>query len=270
MHGLTDYAKEGRPVAWDISLENSADSYLCFWLTLFHSVSYFIFLCRSLFFLTQFLILFHHLLPLETLTPIIRTGLPILVELIDLVNSVIIFQSQMALVRWLTFLLRSQTVILVVLLFWIYFLPSGVSISDHVVFSVSIEFPSNVQQGALFYCIAYDYSHADREIFVIIWEMFYGRISLNSVLLLLPVNFVSGFKHNSSPWFSAACAAFIVHRNHFFHLYQRDKSSDSKVKFRRASNCYKWFLKLPKMHMLIKQGVHYFPGTWLLGLLANF
>ena len=30
MHGLTDYAKEGRPVAWDISLENSADSYLCF------------------------------------------------------------------------------------------------------------------------------------------------------------------------------------------------------------------------------------------------
>ena len=30
MHGLTDYVKEGLPVAWDISLENSADSYLCF------------------------------------------------------------------------------------------------------------------------------------------------------------------------------------------------------------------------------------------------
>ena len=51
---------------------------------------------------------------------IIRTGLPVLVELIDLVNSVIIFLSQMILLRWLFFLLRSQTVILTVLLFWIY------------------------------------------------------------------------------------------------------------------------------------------------------
>ena len=57
---------------------------------------------------------------LETLTSIIRTGLSILVELIDLVNSVIIFLSQMTLLRWLTFLLGSQTVILIVLLFWIY------------------------------------------------------------------------------------------------------------------------------------------------------
>ena len=60
-------------------------------------------------------------LSLETLTSIIRTGLPILVELIDLVNSVIIFLSQMTLLRWLTFLLGFQTVILIVLLFWIYF-----------------------------------------------------------------------------------------------------------------------------------------------------
>ena len=43
-------------------------------------------------------------------------------------------------------------------------------------------------------------------------------------------------KPHSSPWFSAACAAAIVHRNHFFHLYQKDKSSESKVKFRQASN----------------------------------
>ena len=51
---------------------------------------------------------------------IIRTGIPVLVELIDLVNSVIIFLSQTILLRWLFFLLRSQTVILTVLLFWIY------------------------------------------------------------------------------------------------------------------------------------------------------
>ena len=58
---------------------------------------------------------------LETLTSIIRTGLPSLVELINLVNSDVIFLSQMTLLRWLTFLLGSQTVILIVLLFWIYF-----------------------------------------------------------------------------------------------------------------------------------------------------
>ena len=43
-------------------------------------------------------------------------------------------------------------------------------------------------------------------------------------------------KPHSSPWFSAACAAAIVHRNHFFHLFLRDKCSDSKVKFRQASS----------------------------------
>ena len=51
--------------------------------------------------------------------PIITTGLPILVELIDLVNYAII--SQTTLLRWLTFLLGSLTVILTVLLFWTYF-----------------------------------------------------------------------------------------------------------------------------------------------------
>ena len=31
------------------------------------------------------------------------------------------------------------------------------------------------------------------------------------------------FKPHSSPWFSAAGAAAIVHRNHFFHLCQQNK-----------------------------------------------
>ena len=60
-------------------------------------------------------------LSFETLTSIIRTGLPILVELIGLVNYAIIFLSQLTLLRWLTFLLGFQTVILIVLLFWVYF-----------------------------------------------------------------------------------------------------------------------------------------------------
>ena len=44
MHGLEVYVKEGLPFALDLSLENSADSYLCFRLALLHSVSYFFFL----------------------------------------------------------------------------------------------------------------------------------------------------------------------------------------------------------------------------------
>ena len=43
-------------------------------------------------------------------------------------------------------------------------------------------------------------------------------------------------KPHSSPWFSAACAAAIVKRDHFLRLYQQSKSSKSKVKFRQASN----------------------------------
>ena len=90
--------------------------------------------------------------------------------------------------------------------------------------------------------------------------MFHGKISLSSVLLLLLLNFVSGFgtdlyiphrkyqvKPHSAPWFSASCAAAIVHRNHYFRLHQKDKSSDSKVKFRGASNRCKRVLKAAKL-----------------------
>ena len=47
MHGLAVYLKEGLPFAWDLSLENSTDSYLSFHLALIHSLSYFFFLFRS-------------------------------------------------------------------------------------------------------------------------------------------------------------------------------------------------------------------------------
>ena len=51
----------------------------------------------------------------------------------------------------------------------------------------------------------------------------------------------------SSPWFSAACAAAIGHRNHFFRLYQREKSSDSKLKFKQASNRCKRVVEAAKL-----------------------
>ena len=53
-------------------------------------------------------------------------------------------------------------------------------------------------------------------------------------------------KPHLSSWFSAACAAAIVHRNHFFLLHQREKSSDSKVKFRQAINRCKRVLETAK------------------------
>ena len=68
---------------------------------------------------------------------------------------------------------QSLTVTLMVLLFWIYlFISSDASIcsimafpplqnSDHVVVSVSIDFPSNSKQDALFHRRAYDCSSAD-------------------------------------------------------------------------------------------------------------
>ena len=92
--------------------------------------------------------------------------------------------------------------------------------------------------------------------------MLHGRISLNSVFLLLLVNFVSGFrlelvyislivkyqvKPHSSPWLSAASAAVIVHRNQFFCLYQQNKSSEFKAKFRQAGNCCKRTLEAAKL-----------------------
>ena len=43
MHSVAVYVKEGLPFAWDLSLENSADSYLRFQLALLNSVSYFFF-----------------------------------------------------------------------------------------------------------------------------------------------------------------------------------------------------------------------------------
>ena len=59
-------------------------------------------------------------------------------------------------------------------------------------------------------------------------------------------------KPHSSLWFPAACAAAIVHRNHFFHVYQKGKCSDSKVNFRKTSNHCKSVLKGAKLAYVIK------------------
>ena len=108
-------------------------------------------------------------LSLETLLSIIMTGLPILVELIDLVNSVIISNEFTQMVNSPTQIpdCDSHSPALLDL-----FLSSDASVcstmtfpalgnSDHVLISVSIDFPSNSKWDVPFHCTAYDYSRAD-------------------------------------------------------------------------------------------------------------
>ena len=129
--------------------------------------------------------------------------------------------------------------------------------SDHIVVSVSIDFPTNLQQDAPFHRITYDYSRADWDglrdhLRDVPWEDIF-KLSASAagsefcewvqvgidVYILHRKNQV---RPHSSPWFSSACAATIVQRNHCFHLYQR-KKSDSKVNIRQASNRCKGVLE---------------------------
>ena len=143
-------------------------------------------------------------LSLETLMFIIRTDLPVLVELINLVNYVIIFLSQMTLFKWVTFLLRSQIVILTVLLFCIYFflltlvfVLQWLSLHQQILIMLMPQFPLTFHHNhnGIPHCIAMLMATfvLIGMVFMISWEMFHWMISLNSVLLLLVVNFVSGF-----------------------------------------------------------------------------
>ena len=133
--------------------------------------------------------------------------------------------------------------------------------SDYLLSQFPLTF-QNSKQGALFHCIAYDYSRADwdglcNDLRDVPWG-----ILLNSVLLLLLVNFIGievyirhckyQVRSHSFLWFSAACASAIVHRNHLFCLYQQNKSSESKVKFRQASNHCKRVLEAAKLAYVIK------------------
>ena len=134
--------------------------------------------------------------------------------------------------------------------------------SDHVVVSVSIDFPINSKQDTPFHRVAHDYSHADWDglrdhLRNVPWEDIF-KLSASAaasafcewVQVGIDV-YISHRKYqvkpHSSPWFSAACAAAIVHRNHSFRLYQQNKSSESKVKFRQASNRCKRVLEAAKL-----------------------
>ena len=107
------------------------------------------------------------------------------------------------------------------------------------------------RRDALFHHIVYDYSHADWDglcdhLWDVPWEdIFKFTASATAsefgewVQVGINVNILRRkyqVKPHSSSWFSAACVFAIVHKNHFFRLCQHNKSSESKVKFREASN----------------------------------
>ena len=276
MHGLAVYAKEGLPFARDLSLENSADSYLCFRLALFHSVSYFFFLYRS---------------PSSSLCTVfyfISSNINEVLSINPSANVFVFGDFNVHYKDWLTYSggtdrpgelcynfpisndltqifnfptripsCDSHSPALLDL-----FISSDTSIcstmalhllgnSDHVFVSVSIDFPRNSKQDNPFHRVAYDYRHAD-------WDGLRDHlrdVPLEDIFKLSVSAAASEFcewvqvgidvyiphrkhqvKPHSFPGFSAACAAAMVHRNDFFLLYQQNKSSESKVKFRQASN----------------------------------
>ena len=103
--------------------------------------------------------------------------------------------------------------------------------SDHVVVSVSIDFPINLKQDAPFHHIAYDYSSTDLDglhdhLSDVPWEDIF-KLSASAAAsefcewvqvgidVYIP-HCKYQVKPHSSPWFSAACAAAIVHRITFF------------------------------------------------------
>ena len=205
-------------------------------------------------------------LSLETSTSIIRTGLPFLVELIDWIlflndfTHMVNFPTQIPdcdshSPAFLDFFLSSDAIICSALAFP----PFGNS--DHVVVSVSIDFLSNSQQDPQFHHIDCDYSHADWDHLCdhlrdVPWEDIF-KLGASAAASEFCEWFQVGIvyipyrkyqvKPHSSPCFSAACAAAIVHRNQFFGLYQKDKSSDSKVKFRQAINHCKRVVEAAKL-----------------------
>ena len=181
MHGLAVYVRKVLAFARDLSLENYADSYLCFGLALLHLVSYFFFLYRS---------------PSSSLCTVFDSISPNIDKVLSINPSANVFVFgnfhvhhkdwdtysggtdrsgelyQNNLTQMVNFRTRipdcdTHSHALLDL-----FISSEASIcstkafpplgnSDHVVVSVSIDFPSYSQRDAPFHHTAFDYSRAD-------------------------------------------------------------------------------------------------------------
>ena len=278
MHGLAVYVKEGLPFARDLSLENSADSYLCFRLALLHSVSYFFFLNRS---------------PssLCTVFDSISSNIDEVLSINPSANVCVFGDFNVHHKDWLTYSSGTDKTGEFCYNFSIsndltqivnfptripdcdshspalldLFLSSDATscstmafppLENHVVVSVSIDFPINSKQDTPFHCVA-DWDGLRDHLRDVPWEDIFklgASTAASEFCEWVQVGIDVYIPHrkyqvkpHSSPWFSAACAAAIVHRNHFFRLYQQKKSSESKVKSRQASNRCKRVLEAAKL-----------------------
>ena len=133
--------------------------------------------------------------------------------------------------------------------------------SDHVVDSVSIDFRIKSKQDAPFHRVAYDYSCAD-------WDGLrdhLGDVPWEGIFKLSASATTSEF----CEWVQVGIDVYIPHRkyqvklhlphgfqelvllhvhgNHFLCLYQQNKSSESKAKFRQASHRCKRVLEPAKL-----------------------
>ena len=189
---------------------------LCFWLALLHSVSHFFFLYRS---------------PSSSLFTVfdsVSSNIDVVLSINPFANVFVFGDFNVHHNVWLTY---SGGIDRTSIFSTMAFPPLGNS--DHVVFSVSIDFPSNLQRDAPFHRIAYDYSRGDWDglcdhLRDVPWEDIFklGASAAASefcewVQVGIDV-YIPHRKHqvkpHSSPWFSTACVAAIVHRNHVFCL----------------------------------------------------
>ena len=136
---------------------------------------------------------------------------------------------------------------------------------DHVVVSVSIDFPINSKQDTPFHRMAYNYSLADWDglcdhLRDVPWEdifklspstaprEFCDRVQVGIDVYILHHKY--HVKPHSSPWFSTACPTVMVH---FFVYTNRINLLNLKQSSDRLVIIAKGFLKLPNLHMLLKQ-----------------
>ena len=198
----------------------------------------------------------------------------------------------MTLLSWLTFLLKSRTVILKVLffgftyIFWHQCLLYNSFPSIWKFWScccpVSIGFPNS--NGMPHFIVVYNYFHSNwdglrDQLRDVPWENIFkiGASATTSKLCDWGQVWIDVYitywkyqvKPKSSPLFSVSCAAAIVHRNDFFHLYQQNKSFESKEKFKQDSNRYKRVLEAANFAYGNKTRIYHFPETWPSSLLAD-
>ena len=125
--------------------------------------------------------------------------------------------------------------------------------SDHSVVVVKIDAKCKESNDAPFHRTVFRYSEAD-------WDslrLFIADAPISSFFKNKPTkiaqlltewihagmeSFIPSKKYqqrpNSQPWFTPECAAAIAHRNHYFHLYHKDRGVETEANFKAArSHC---------------------------------